>query len=608
MKTKPIAGKLFKWLGRKGALKRNVPLAIMLIAVFAAIMANFAFSADTIYDKVSAGNYIDVGLDTSKGISMNLVEKGLTHKVLEFEIASEISAQDIQLLIAENNFDAKEGALTRLSIAIKEEPVYEILCNPYNIEDSVNHSINTVQNCTTIQAGTRNVNVEQWLPVELKSSEENADLSLATFNILEKGRYRYSFNTPFIQTASGWGNKGTLFLKVGSDLFADKQHSSWWNDSCLNRISTNVQPIVTDTNMQLYINLSKEIDWKKAFVIDNRTNTSLTWLNESLTWFWTNTSVTANSAFGIDIYYNCNSDTPQYNYSNVMLLANEFETDADVDRVSNVDVLNTTIGQRGNSVTLNQADGTSYVDHGWSLTKWSNTSTVAYFHTLKDGTYNNCFLRLSTGTNLRVGVGFAGTSSPYYQFKFDATEHNSQFPIEQGIWKKFKVHINSTTNLYINDEWVNGSVATPPTNMSSIGWYYDTKKGDSFDTFYTYRDYGINNPGYSVGVDELSPNDTSESAARGQIVESVLSQLPSASIYTDQQVYVRYLNGSQILGTFDKLAVYGNQRWAFNYISSGESFTGITNLTPSLYVWENTLLGTAQVQQQVEALIDSTKA
>ncbi|MFA5887254.1 MAG: LamG domain-containing protein [Candidatus Nanoarchaeia archaeon] len=222
-------------LDNRGALKRGFSVIAIVMFVFAVFMASYALSETSVYDKVSTGDYIDTGLDKTKGISMDFVEKGLTHKVLEFDIASEISSQDIQLLIAENNFDAKEGSLTKLNIVSKEEQVYEAICNPYNLEDPVNHSVNTVQNCTAIQTGTKTVYENQWLPVEMKAAEKADTASLSTFNILGKGKYRYSFDTPIIQTAGGWGNTGTVFLKVGSDLFADKQHSSWWNFDFPNR-------------------------------------------------------------------------------------------------------------------------------------------------------------------------------------------------------------------------------------------------------------------------------------------------------------------------------------------------------------------------------------
>ncbi|MFA5887805.1 MAG: LamG domain-containing protein [Candidatus Nanoarchaeia archaeon] len=503
MNMKQIAGRL----GTRGALKRGLIGAMLIVMMLSVLMAHYALSGDvegSVYDKVNAGDYIDTGLDNTQGISMDLVEKGLTHKVLEFEITSEIATQDIHLLIAENNFDAKEGSLTKLNIVSREEPVYETLCNPYNLEDPVNHSVNTVQNCTAIQTGTKTVYENQWLPVELKASEKQGITSLSTFNILGKGKYRYSFNTPIVNTGSGWGNAGTVFLKVGSGLFADKQHSSWWHSSCFNRISTNINPQVTDSNMQIHINLSKEIDWKKAYVVLNTTNTSLAWLNDTQTWFWTNASVTANSAFGIDVYYNCNSDTPQYNYSNIMLLANEFETNADLQRIDPallLLVLNTTIGQRGNSATEN-ANAQNIKDGSWNIAQWHNTSFVVYYYTLKTS-WSNAFVQFFTTTaDYRFGIDTVGGSN--YQVKIPAGEQNSGIAVEQSVWKKFRVHINTTANYYIDEQAVSIAQGIAlPANMSGIGFYADTKAGDSWDTSFVYRDYGVYNPNYVVGAEEV---------------------------------------------------------------------------------------------------------
>lgn len=120
------------------------------------------------------------------------------------------------------------------------------------------------------------------------------------------------------------------------------------------------------------------------------------------------------------------------------------------------------------------------------------------------------------------------------------------------------------------------------------------------------NDYCFNQIGFANST-QINSNLSTESDARNATQTGIKNKIPSASIYTDQQIYVRYLNGTQMLGTFDKVAVYGNQRWAFNVISGSDQFTNMLNLTPSLYVWEgNSSLSTEQIQNQVETLISST--
>ena len=88
------------------------------------------------------------------------------------------------------------------------------------------------------------------------------------------------------------------------------------------------------------------------------------------------------------------------------------------------------------------------------------------------------------------------------------------------------------------------------------------------------------------------------------------SSASSAAIYTNQQVYVRDLSNNQALGTFDKVAVYGGQRWAFNYIdlSVNESSVGtFYNLTPIFYFLEMVNLTSQNIINQVATLINTTK-
>lgn len=85
------------------------------------------------------------------------------------------------------------------------------------------------------------------------------------------------------------------------------------------------------------------------------------------------------------------------------------------------------------------------------------------------------------------------------------------------------------------------------------------------------------------------------------------SILVSPTIDTDKQLQIRYKNGTQMEGTFEKVVSYGSQRWAFNYVSADESYTHMTSIAPALYVWENSSLTSDGIEYQVEALINSTK-
>lgn len=81
----------------------------------------------------------------------------------------------------------------------------------------------------------------------------------------------------------------------------------------------------------------------------------------------------------------------------------------------------------------------------------------------------------------------------------------------------------------------------------------------------------------------------------------------TATTYSSQQIAARNAVNSQFTGRFDKFVVNGNKRWAFSYISTGESsISGSFNITPSLYVLQLENLTTQQITDQVGKLINTT--
>jgi|SRR3989344_8815416 len=99
-----------------------------------------------------------------------------------------------------------------------------------------------------------------------------------------------------------------------------------------------------------------------------------------------------------------------------------------------------------------------------------------------------------------------------------------------------------------------------------------------------------------------------EDTARAAIESGINGALSSPAIYTDQQMYLRNSSNSQDLGSFDKVASKGSQRWAFNYITAGESYTNMFNLTPSVYVLEIEDLTGAEITKAVGDIINATKS
>jgi hypothetical protein len=81
---------------------------------------------------------------------------------------------------------------------------------------------------------------------------------------------------------------------------------------------------------------------------------------------------------------------------------------------------------------------------------------------------------------------------------------------------------------------------------------------------------------------------------------------PQATTYSDQQVFLRNSSGSQVLGTVDRVVVYGNERWLISYAAENETNPGMFNITPVVYVLEMSNLTFSQISEQVTAYIDGT--
>lgn len=81
---------------------------------------------------------------------------------------------------------------------------------------------------------------------------------------------------------------------------------------------------------------------------------------------------------------------------------------------------------------------------------------------------------------------------------------------------------------------------------------------------------------------------------------------PGATVYNNQQVYLRNLANSQVLGTADRVVVYGNQRWIINYDNT--TALGLFNLTPAIYTLDLVNVSSTFVTAQVRVFINSTKS
>ncbi|MFH1592201.1 MAG: hypothetical protein ABIB47_02440 [Candidatus Woesearchaeota archaeon] len=174
-----------------------------------------------------------------------------------------------------------------------------------------------------------------------------------------------------------------------------------------------------------------------------------------------------------------------------------------------------------------------------------------------------------------------------------------------------KTSIKSTIRLYHANSSDKGATWTFREELHNVSGYpsiADTNHPGSNRLTNNLR-YVFTNTSASVLYDYLSISHiATENEGREAIEEGFLNSLISGyGNYTDQQVYIRNITNGQQLGLFDKVAVKENQTWAVNYVTSGESFENIVNITPVFYTLEMQNLYYHEILEAVEDLIEGTE-
>jgi len=114
------------------------------------------------------------------------------------------------------------------------------------------------------------------------------------------------------------------------------------------------------------------------------------------------------------------------------------------------------------------------------------------------------------------------------------------------------------------------------------------------------------NGGDGLSYDNFGEDVASESSGRSAIEEGIRNVLGDyVPIYTNQSVYV--FNGTHSVGVFDKVVKFDNQVWAFNYVTDGESYNSMVNLSSNIFVWEKASMTYSEIEDSVTALITNTK-
>lgn len=176
---------------------------------------------------------------------------------------------------------------------------------------------------------------------------------------------------------------------------------------------------------------------------------------------------------------------------------------------------------------------------------------------------------------------------------------------QTGMWRTIPANNNLTLPLDCQ-----GQECTRLSNNSVNTWYSKSiscdMEGETYIRGYMVYDHG-GNPGLTTSsqIKKITCA-ANETEGRNAIIEGINNTIPNATVYTDQQVYIVYDDGSQKVGTFDKVAIEEDQVWLLNYVTPGEIFNSFIDLLTTVITWEDDSLTADQIAEATENLITTT--
>lgn len=264
---------------------------------------------------------------------------------------------------------------------------------------------------------------------------------------------------------------------------------------------------------------------------------------------------------------------------------------------------------------------------GWPLSNNANVpglmSDIAFFNKVLldnevEDLYDGSFWGYSGGSPLISSLNCTSCNIPNGDitspYETEDTTPTFKFTTDKNAWCAIGVtDVNYTTmgasrNCTSGEGGTQGHICTLKTQdrFANVGanYLYISCK-DSSGNEGNVSDHSKSNSGSIKMEIQGASEDKGDSAIQLGITTSEIGA--TATIYSSQRVSARNLATNQFTGIFDKVAVNGNKRWAFNYVSSGESqITGLFNLTPILYVLQLQNQTNTTITDQVGKLINST--
>lgn len=649
-------------------VKQKVFFSVLFLFVVSFI---FSFSlAEVTIDRadINEVSAVDTSLDSSYGISLDFIEDGATHKVLEIDLGSSrsVSAHDLLFLITNLDFSGSQVVNEQLFV-LRTENITSTIATPSctdTYELQTNGSLMYVESCS-YRNSTETVSVDSWEEVALDSFTGSEESFTGTLSV--EGRYfRYSFDVPLVERENSYGSSGRTYVGVNGNTFVDLQHSSWWNTSFPYRRAIQINNSGSAELKQYYTLEVSGIDTTNAsnfnrsnvnnfavvcdqtevdVIIGNETDLQLTnttaLYGSSTGYAQINTTIlfrlptsvassTINNTLCYVYYAELSYISSQNNISEIALFYDDF-TRADSTTVGKnwqEGAADFSIVSNGVEAVANNPMMFSSLDIGscsdcelMETLYWYKRNAAASGSGHCIGVDSNNAQAGSGNCEVASGNGgafskFSDESAFFGFFESDGVNNlfkQASWSVPSGASQVVRaVSLGTSTTgdyiAYIDNSYVSWAVTNNTvTDPNAIRSYVrmGANRNKNRIEYVMVKRWMRTPPTISIGSEENVAS-SYETDGDSSIVAGIQTALPLAQIYSDQQVYVRYDNGTQMLGRFDKVALYRNQRWAFNYITTGESFTYMYDMSPSLYVWENQSLTSAQIQSQVTNRILAT--
>ncbi len=349
------------------------------------------------------------------------------------------------------------------------------------------------------------------------------------------------------------------------------------NDDIMGKIE---QLVVYDSNLNLVGNFSYAIVSGESFAIEAELDLDKLQGDDIAYPIYIDPTFTLNGTAYYDLYVDQTTDPPIISFTQVdstrLVLGYQKSSNSTEKERARIDIGFDIFGIPDDA-KIKSANLSFYVTRAsdnnfnnnitlWHMSTNNNTfqSYVGYWTDMGDGSILGSYEQ-TTGT---------GT---YHNFNLFNATSDITANLQDNVWN-VGIHVTQDTGT--------------PSPANILRWFYasSTDSNQSRRPRFTIV--------YQFNINETDSNDAIE--------QGIFNVALNAVIHDNQQVYIRLANGTQELGRFDRFALNGSKRWAFNYITGSEEFTNMKNVTPVFYMLEMIDINFTQVVQSVQEFINGT--